>query len=537
MNRVRSGYGVRLIATTVCTAILATFGVVTFEPAVARAASSYVNPLSALSGLQPARIDQGVDYFASSGNILAVGDGSVNYESTNSGWNPGGKFISYKLTDGPATGYWVYVAECINLLVPLKQPDGTATPLYAGEPIASIDTNCSLAGSGCSTFCIETGWACSSNGVLDSAEAGQYCTNQDQGNYAVATAYGCNFNAMLTWLGAPSGTSSCTQPLNNPPTPSTWPTWPPGTGNANEQATVVRQPPGNLQTVFVSGTNHHGFEVTEDIYGTPNQWNDMGGVIKGSPSGVWNLSGTTLDAFAIGTDDHIYHIQRASGSTWGSWTQVPPSGALGISGSAVTESVYVDRRPDGGMDLFIRGAGGDAQHASLDAAGNLLKPWESLGGVIKAAPSGRWNSLQTRLDVYVIDTNDNPEHIVWTSSGWSAWSGGIVTGRAASAGTEAIMATRGPGDTMDVFLEGTDGAAWHGWTDSSGNIVGWESLGGRIKGAPDGEWSADQSTLTVLVIGTDDRPYVIRWNHQPGMPPGCCWSSWSQLRPLGMWGW
>ncbi len=209
----------------VCTAILATFGVMAFEQGIARAANSYVNPLSALSGLQPARIDQGVDYYSSGGNILAIGDGTVTYaKSSGSGWNPGGAFIEYKLTDGPATNYSVYVAECINLLV----TGGTVT---AGQAIASMNTHCAY-GPECAQFCIETGWACQT--AYGSAQAG--CTGQDQGNFTLTTAYGCNFNAMLTWLGAPSGTSSCTQPLNNPPIPSTWPTWPPAAGSGDNRA-------------------------------------------------------------------------------------------------------------------------------------------------------------------------------------------------------------------------------------------------------------------------------------------------------------
>ena len=208
----------RLVATAVCSAMLAIFGIVAVDDAPVLAAS-YVNPLSALSGLRAARIDQGVDYYSSGGNILAVGDGRVKYAArSGSGWNPGGAFIEYQLTDGPGSGLWVYVAECINLIV-------TGGTVRAGQAIASMNTKCSISGSGCSTFCIETGWGCSTKGVLDSAEAGQYCTNQDQGNYTVATGYGCNFNNMLKSLRAPSGTGNCATALNKPPVPSTWPRW------------------------------------------------------------------------------------------------------------------------------------------------------------------------------------------------------------------------------------------------------------------------------------------------------------------------
>ena len=72
---------------------------------------SYANPLRSVNGLNPERIDQGVDY-SGFGPIYAIGDGVV-LSTANSGW-PGGTFIAYRLTDGPANGLVVYAAEDIN---------------------------------------------------------------------------------------------------------------------------------------------------------------------------------------------------------------------------------------------------------------------------------------------------------------------------------------------------------------------------------------------------------------------------------------
>jgi hypothetical protein len=70
----------------------------------------YLNPLRAITDLIPQRVDMGVD-FAGAGPVYALGDAVItNAEGDNAGW-PGGGWITYQLTDGPAAGLMVYVAE------------------------------------------------------------------------------------------------------------------------------------------------------------------------------------------------------------------------------------------------------------------------------------------------------------------------------------------------------------------------------------------------------------------------------------------
>jgi murein DD-endopeptidase MepM/ murein hydrolase activator NlpD len=158
---------------------------------------TYANPLRSVSGLSPERIDQGVDYHGY-GPITAVGDGKV-ISTTNSGW-PGGTFISYKLTDGPASGLVVYAAEDID---PLVSPGQTVTPnTVIGTMYEGPDG-------------IETGWADpSGDGTTMARDYGQF-------NGSNSTAFGYNFSQMLASLGAPPGVLQ-----NNPPTGSLPPGWP-----------------------------------------------------------------------------------------------------------------------------------------------------------------------------------------------------------------------------------------------------------------------------------------------------------------------
>ncbi len=163
------------------------------------APGGYANPLRAITALSPERIDQGVDY-SGFGPIYAIGDGVV-LSTVNGGW-PGGTFIAYRLTSGPANGLVVFAAEDIQPSVQIGQSVNSNTVLgqvYAG-PTG-----------------IETGWANpSGNGDTMARTYGQY----HGGN---STAFGYNFSRLLQSLGAPGGVLQ-----NNPPTgsvPSGWPQW------------------------------------------------------------------------------------------------------------------------------------------------------------------------------------------------------------------------------------------------------------------------------------------------------------------------
>jgi len=159
----------------------------------------YANPLRAVTALSPERIDQGVDY-SGFGPIYAVGDGVV-LSTVNGGW-PGGTYIAYQLTDGPAAGLVVYAAEDIE---PAVQIGATVTSnTVLGQMYAGPDG-------------IETGWADGS--ALGDTMARIY----QQFSGSNSTAFGSNFSELLESVGAPGGVLQ-----NNPPTgvlPQTWPHW------------------------------------------------------------------------------------------------------------------------------------------------------------------------------------------------------------------------------------------------------------------------------------------------------------------------
>ena len=158
----------------------------------------YANPLRSVEGLSPERIDSGVDY-AGVGPVYAIGNGVVlNVYAAD--W-PGGTFIAYQLSDGPAKGLVVFTAEDLNPQVSVGSTVTANTvigQMYGGP------------------HGIEIGWADGSripNAMARSS--GQY----DGGN---STAFGYNFSRFLQALGAPGGI------LQSKPTgtlPTGWPQW------------------------------------------------------------------------------------------------------------------------------------------------------------------------------------------------------------------------------------------------------------------------------------------------------------------------
>lgn len=154
----------------------------------------YLNPLRAITGLMAERIDMGAD-FGGSGPVYALGKAVItNATATSPGW-PGGGWITYQLTDGPAKGLVVYLAEDVTPAVQVGQHVTSSTviaKMYNG-------------GAG-----IETGWATPDSSTAESQlpEAGGI-----SGQGPFPTAVGISFEDLLVTLGVPRS------PFNGSATP------------------------------------------------------------------------------------------------------------------------------------------------------------------------------------------------------------------------------------------------------------------------------------------------------------------------------
>jgi hypothetical protein len=166
----------------------------------------YLNPLRAITGLIPQRIDMGAD-FAGTGPIYPIGDAVITSATgSSSGW-PGGGWITYHLTNGPAAGLVVYVAEDVRPTVSVGEKVTPATE------IASMFSG--SAG-------IETGWAMADGASAESqlAEAGGI-----SGAGPFPTKVGVSFDALLVALGVPAAPNLVQASYGILPAnyPATWP--------------------------------------------------------------------------------------------------------------------------------------------------------------------------------------------------------------------------------------------------------------------------------------------------------------------------
>jgi hypothetical protein len=158
----------------------------------------YCNPYRDLTNLVQERIDQGVDY-GGAGPIYAMGPGTIDVfnNRNDSGW-PGGTFVSYKVSAGPAAGREIYLAENIDLNPSLQ----SGSFVYNGTSLGTlVDASPDS----------ESGWGVAGESVT--AEYGCYTEG-------CMTPLGVNFNTLLVCLGTPSGTMGtggcCPQPTGWP---------------------------------------------------------------------------------------------------------------------------------------------------------------------------------------------------------------------------------------------------------------------------------------------------------------------------------
>ena len=146
----------------------------------------YCDPFRSVAKLAPERIDQGVDY-AGAGPIYAIGPGTIDVyrNRDDSGW-PGGTFVSYKVTAGPAAGKVVYLAENIDLDPKLKSGSYVFNGTVLGTLVDASPNS-------------EIGWGVAGAGYT--AEFSCYVEG-------CSTSLGFNFNELLVCLKTPSGIST-----------------------------------------------------------------------------------------------------------------------------------------------------------------------------------------------------------------------------------------------------------------------------------------------------------------------------------------
>lgn len=117
-----------------------------------------------------------------------------------------------------------------------------------------------------------------------------------------------------------------------------------------------------------------------------------------------------------------------------------------------------------------------------------------LGQVGNVAPSGGYSS-----GCHIHFQIDGPSHTPGQIEDWTDINPSVEL--AWTPGQQVTVADYPTGTRMDVFLRGTNGAAYHAVMSDANHIAPWEFLGGGFLGAPNASWRADGSELDAFAIG------------------------------------
>ena len=137
------------------------------------------------------------------------------------------------------------------------------------------------------------------------------------------------------------------------------------------------------------------------------------------------------------------------------------------------------------------------------SSASLGSPGPGLGGQL-ASGTGPAVCAQNAnsLDLFVQGTDGALWHKSYTGSSWSGWQslGGKLTSSPA--------ATSPASGVIDVFVRGTDGALWERTTTNGGTSwSNWASLGGQLASGTGPAVCSQGSRLDVFVQGTDGALY------------------------------
>jgi stage II sporulation protein D len=189
-----------------------------------------------------------------------------------------------------------------------------------------------------------------------------------------------------------------------------------------------------------------------------------------------------------------------TGSSLRSCAGMKTSYATVTSGLKVTVAPTAVHNPDGSVDLFARGPGGDLQHRRY-VPGAGWQGWQSHGGQIVGAPTVE-RDADGSLAVWVRDGGNRLVGGVWRAGTWQGWTsyGGSITSRP----SPAVL----PDGSRYVVARGSDARLQYASWTAAGAFTGWHSLGGLLNPAGPSVATTGPGSLVVAVVGGHGQVYV-----------------------------
>jgi hypothetical protein len=246
----------------------------------------------------------------------------------------------------------------------------------------------------------------------------------------------------------------------------------------------------NSLDVFAQGTNNALFHRHYASASGWGEWKNLGGVLTASPAVVSRTAGK-MDVFVRGTDGALWSKWTADGgTTWSAWYKI---GGQLLNGTGPAAYEW----GDSGIGVFVTGNNRALYYTSYTGNGNSAwSAWQNLGGMLTSSP-GATSSENGVIDVFVRGNDTAVWQREYSNSAWGPW---VSLGGRLAANTGPAACSWGPG-RVDVFAQGTDSALWHKWY--SGGWQSWESLNGRLTSSPGSAAALGGYIIDTFVRGTD----------------------------------
>lgn len=225
-------------------------------------------------------------------------------------------------------------------------------------------------------------------------------------------------------------------------------------------------------------------------------WSSLGShQMKGNPTVMFY--GTSMNVFALDTNNVPYEDTWTSANGWTGWTSL--GNYMGSDPGAVSYG--------GNLHLIFRGTDNHVYDDVFN--GTSWSGFSSLSGTVTGNPSVLNYSAEGELDVY-FNTNVNQ---IWKTtyngSSWGSWTNmgsGYI-------GDPYIMQY---GNDLEVYARGTNNQIYTRYWSYGGQLwSGWASLGGTMASDPSA-LQYGSSELDVFATGTDGKTYKDTFNPSNG---------------------
>jgi len=212
------------------------------------------------------------------------------------------------------------------------------------------------------------------------------------------------------------------------------------------EAPAVCAPDANSLALFVRGTN--GALWYKHWDGTT--WStsmSLGGVLTSSPAATSPGNGQ-VNVFVRGRDGALYEKTTTDGGTsWSNWVSLGGQIPAGTAPAACSWG-------SGRLDLFVQGMNGALYHKSC--TGSTWSSWENLGGYLTSSPAAATAPGSSRIDVFVLGSDNGLWQRTYNSV-WSSWT-------SLSAVTQTIYYVPQAGSTW--ANRGTAGASYDAYVST-----------------------------------------------------------------------